>query len=195
MKKPLLFTFLAGCLITLLASCQSGKPRLFQVVDGPGMENEATDEERKEANINSETTLLLLRVRTIYEAAEKAYQNTGELGTDTNLDEEYCSEGWRKLVDKVLQRQRETDFLCLDADYWVMGQDVENYSADNFRVKEIDIEAPKHAVVTFDLHNFGEVRPVRITLVYEKDQWMIDNFYDVRNNLDWRKMMEEYLQE
>lgn len=108
-------------------------------------------------------------------------------------DEKYCTKDWNELLAKIYDYDsvnNPDDIGYFDADYWIMGQDGQDLSVS-------DIEVVKHegdnAVVGLRLHNSGNSIKVNLDLKYERDDWFIDNFTDVDNNLDWKKDMKDYL--
>jgi hypothetical protein len=109
-----------------------------------------------------------------------------------NLAPLYCSKDWNVMLAAIAEADKDKDMGFFDADYWVMGQDYQDISADNIKVER---QTEQEATAMLDLHNCGNVIQVRLSLVLEDGQWMIDNFEDVSNGLDWKLAMKEYLEE
>ncbi len=108
-------------------------------------------------------------------------------------DEKFCTKEWNDLLSKIYEFDsvnNPDDIGFFDADYWIMGQDFENLSIS-------DVELTKHdgnnASAEFSLHNFGSTTKVCVELKYERDDWFIDNFIDLDNNINWKKDMKDYL--
>lgn len=199
--------FYIAAMATLMAC--SGKTENATPADDQKVDSTATVE-KKEATPTAEDPSqveadVLARVKAIYDHAAKAYANDGSEGTDTNLDELYCSKDWNATVRAVYEKDMATDGMgFFEADYWVMGQDVDDYRADGFKVERIfssldpEVGEPKEvnpidrAGVVFNLHNCGTTKEVRIELVKENGKWMIDDMTDVEVNLDWKQSMKEY---
>ena len=49
------------------------------------------------------------------------------------------------------------------------------------------------ATVELNLHNCGSITPVRLEMVMEDGLWRIDNFIDVKYDINWKAGMKEYL--
>ena len=131
------------------------------------------------------------RVAEIYQQVAATYTNDNDNPDSRRLDSLYCSSDWNRLthvIDSIDRNLGEMGFF--DADYWVMGQDYGDISADNIRVENMDADS---ASVMLQLHNMGNLIPIRLKMVNEQGNWMIDDFLDVNNNVDWKASMLEYI--
>ena len=129
------------------------------------------------------------RVADIYRQVADAY--THDNPDTRRLNSLYCSKEWNLLtliIDSIDSNLGEIGFF--DADYWVMGQDYEDISADSIRVEKMVADS---ASVMIRLHNLGNLIPVRLKMVNEQGNWMIDDFIDVKYNYDWKASMMEYI--
>ena len=77
-----------------------------------------------------------------------------------------------------------------EADYWVMGQDWGDLSVSDVQVTSM---TDSTATVNLNLHNLGNPTAVRLEMRLEDGSWKIDNFVDVKNDMDWKANMKEYL--
>jgi hypothetical protein len=127
-----------------------------------------------------------------YDDVAKTYGNDVMPNNLKNLAPLYCSKDWNAMLAAIAEADKDKDMGFFDADYWVMGQDYQDISADNIKVER---QTEQEATAMLDLHNCGNVIQVRLSLVLEDGQWMIDNFEDVSNGLDWKQAMKEYLEE
>ena len=130
------------------------------------------------------------RVKEIYDDVAQTYGNDVMPNKLKNLAPLYCSKDWNAMLAAIAEADKDMGFF--EADYWVMGQDYQDISADNIKVEQ---QSEQEATVMLDLHNCGNVTQVRLSLVLEDGQWMIDNFEDVSNGLNWKQAMKEYLEE
>ena len=187
MKTNLLFVL---AMTMVMPSCD-WKAKLADAIDGMAEDSVQVEEPEDLSAIKAEVTQ---RVADIYAHLTKAMNNYGEEGTDLSLDELYCSDDWRATVAAVYRHDMMLDGIgFFEADYWVMGQDASNVYADNIAVEEIlDND---NASVVLDLHNFDSVTKVRVDMVREKGEWMIDDFTDLTHDLDWKAAMNENLAE
>lgn len=192
--------------ISLISSCKWIKPQeakiaeqendSTQVHDSVSAVQETQQPVSQVKSVEEEVAALNSRIKEIYGAVEKAYSSDAALPTNSNLDVKYCSKAWRRTVSEVAAKQEETGDLCLDMDYWVMGQDYDNVKVTNYYLEKIMLEDAEYGTVaafTLKIHNCGSVTPVRVDLIKENGKWVIDNFTDLKYNIDFRKMMQEYL--
>ena len=138
---------------------------------------------------------IVSRVQSIYDDifAEYNKANEDESTPTSSPDEKYCSDDWNKALQAVSdydQQNHPDDIGFFEADYWVMGQDFGDLSVSDSQVVEHDGNKAK---VQFDLHNDGEVIPVRLDLQFERGDWFIDDFYEIDHEYDWKKDMKEYV--
>jgi len=136
----------------------------------------------KEAVVEHDATELKTRVESIYNDVTTTYNKYNEseelsLGSveTANLDKKYCSEEWNALLEKVAEKdkQNEDEIGFFDFDYWISGQDFQNLKVTDVKVQKIEGDK---ATVILNLHNFGSVTPMKLDMVYERDNWFIDNF-------------------
>lgn len=141
------------------------------------------------------------RVYEIYRAVFNVYnawsKNDAAVDlTNYDFDSEYCSRDWNDIVTRVSEYDNSHDEIEIgffEADYWVMGQDVDELSISNVRL--IDLKQDK-ALVEFNLTNCGSVSLVRLEMVQEDGEWKIDNFIGVNRyygDINWKADMKDYL--
>ena len=146
-----------------------------------------------------DTGLVVQRVNDIYTQVFDLYGKasaTSDFSSLENIDSLYCSADWNAWVARVndFDRQHEEDGMMgfFDADYWIMGQDWQDLSVSDIRV--IDL-SDSTATVELNLHNCGTITPVRLEMVMDEGLWRIDNFIDVKYDVNWKAGMKEYLAE
>ncbi|MBR1543274.1 MAG: DUF3828 domain-containing protein [Muribaculaceae bacterium] len=194
MKTLKVFLPLVILIIAAMSACSNHTDKDSQKSQAEAQETSAEvngvgEDERK--SVEGE---VLQRVAEIYSLVEAAYRSTADMGPDVDIDKEFCTRSWCELRDKVLEKQTRTGYLYLDADYWVMGQDVDKFYADGFEFERFD-EKNEKAYVRLKLHNMGSEVPVEVSLIREGGDWRIDNFKDLKYDIDFRAMMEECLTE
>lgn len=163
-----------------------------QILDGPGMVHEPDHADSIAYGLTPESDEVRNAVAEIYAAVEKEYAQSA-YGTDSDLAARFCSKAWRETVRRVREKENLTDDICLDADYWVMGQDVSDFHVDSISVDHYYAKEPRSAFMSVKVHNCGQTTPVFLKLVEEDGKWVIDNFIDIKNDLDWRQSMDDYL--
>lgn len=160
------------------------------MLDGPGSVYEPTVEEVSQYALET--------VQRLYEAVGEAYSSEDWQTQSNELDKKFCSKDWNATVRAVIEKDNKNpdEMGFFDADYWVMGQDFDQkiHATDFFLEKILMDDTPWEAAVTLKLHNFSEI-PVRVNLIYEGGEWRVDDLTDIRNDLDWKKSMKEYLAE
>ena len=131
------------------------------------------------------------RVEEIYADVFGVYNKANEAQSMEPLnarsfEQDYCSQDWNNLVAAVLAKNEN----YFEADYWIMGQDWDNVGIKDVKVSKVSDTV---CTATFNIINFGTAHPACLTLVYERGNWFIDNFIDVKYSLDWKEGMKEDL--
>ena len=116
------------------------------------------------------------------------------MGEDPHYcDSLYCSEDYysaEQLGVKLSMAIGEDGYL-IGGDHWVVGQD---FALDwDYSVKEIRDITDSTAVVELNIHNFEDTR-VRLDLVYERDNWFVDEFHIFYDNERGKHMTSEKAQ-
>ncbi len=140
------------------------------------------------------------RVERIYGHVAKTYNecNRGNELTlpKENFDKEYCSDDWNATLKKALESQPDSDDIGpFDYDYWIVGQDFGHVSVSDVKVVKLE---GNNAIVKLNLHNLGSVSKINLKMVYERNNWYIDDMaegpeYDSINGL--KCYMKEYIME
>lgn len=174
---------------------------------GRAVNNDKVAVEETAVNQTSDADAVAQRVQEIYAAVFKVYNEEDSLrNLDIQMENgvweqrgkfntDFCSKEWNALlaqVDEIDSLYHSDELGFWDFDYWIMGQDWHNLSISDVEVMSV---TPSEAAVQFQLHNFDSVTPVAMMLVKEDDIWKIDNFMDVDNDLNWKKLMQEYVKE
>lgn len=120
-------------------------------------------------------------------------EGLGAYGHRDEFNRNFCSREWNRLSQQIheidsLYHSDELGFW--DADYWIMGQDWHNLSISDVEVLAV---TPTEAAVQLQLHNFDSAKPVALRLVLEDGVWKIDDFLDVEHDMDWKRSMQEYV--
>ncbi len=113
--------------------------------------------------------------------------------SELDLDDKYCSAEWLDLLKKIVaydNKYHEGDMGFFDFDYWVMGQDFDNLSVHDVKVISMN---DNEAVVGLTLVNMGEDIKLKLCMVYERDDWYIDNFENLSLDFEMKNSMKEYL--
>ena len=186
--------------ISLISSCKWIKPHeakitekenddSTQVHDSVPAVQETQQPVSQTKSVEEEVAALNSRIKEIYGTVERVYKRDALPNTD--LDAKYCSKAWRQTVKAVSAKQNKTDELCLDCDYWIMGQDWQDLGLSRVRAREI---TDSTAVVDFLLHNCGEEIPVSLDMVRQDGRWLIDNFFNVRDDFSFKDEMLQYVE-
>lgn len=121
------------------------------------------------------------RVVDIYEDVAATYNKSNEaldpnLPDSVDFDSKYCSEEWNNTLKEALLSQPDSDEIgVFDYDYWIQGQDYGDVSVSRVHVVSLDGD---RAVVTLTVHNMGMDNEIRLNMVYERDDWYIDDIVD-----------------
>ena len=94
-----------------------------------------------------------------------------------NFDSLYYSEEFYLLDSQIGDIEEQLGGpIVHDADDWICAQDFgKDLSA---KVTSVKMRGNKKALVTVKIHNFGTDFEQNLTMVYERDNWFIDDMYD-----------------
>lgn len=106
----------------------------------------------------------------------------------------YCTRDWNDWITQVTTydatHQEDGMVGFFEADYWIMGQDWGELAVSDVHVTSM---TDSTATVELNLHNLGIVTALRLDMCQEDGAWKIDNFIDVKNDVDWKANMKDYL--
>ena len=84
-----------------------------------------------------------------------------------------CSERYMKLYNEASQLSKRSGMTFLSGDHWVQGNDVDEKWS--YRILDVTDITPTTATARVLINNFTE-REVTLRLVFERDDWYVDNF-------------------
>ena len=105
----------------------------------------------------------------------------------------FCTRDWNDWATQVTSYDAtHNDGMVgfFEADYWMMGQDWGELAVSDVHVTAM---TDSTATVELNLHNLGNVTALRLELCQEDGAWKIDDFIDIKNGLDWKASMKDYL--
>ena len=129
----------------------------------------ADDERHTEAYIKQ-------RIESIYSHfgySETSRGPEGEGMPAVNYDSLYCSTRYLKLLEEAKAISRREGTICIDADHWIVGQDVDKEW--RYELKEVRNITASTAQVELMVHNFSDNKVV-LDLFFEHGEWYVDNF-------------------
>lgn len=94
-----------------------------------------------------------------------------------NFDSLYFSEEFYRLDSQIGDIENQLgEPIVHDADDWICAQDFgKDLSA---KVNSVKMRGNKKALVSVIIHNYGKDFEQDLTVVYERDNWFIDDMYD-----------------
>ena len=93
-----------------------------------------------------------------------------------------CSQHYLGLYAEASEKSQSEGTIFLDADHWTMGQDVsEDWS---YGLQQVNNITDTTAKATMIIHNFTDQKVV-LDLVFERDDWYVDNFYSYYEGADY----------
>ena len=119
------------------------------------------------------------RVSEIYSHVYGEYLNHFDDGIlwDINFDSLYYSEEFYRLHNQIGDLEEQLGGpLVHDVNYWICAQDYDKDLAA--RVLRVKMDGNKKAKVTINIHNCGQDKEEILTMVYERDNWFIDDMFD-----------------
>ena len=91
-----------------------------------------------------------------------------------NYDSLFCTDSYLALSAEAQKVSEETGEIWIDADHWIVGQDIsEDWS---YKIKKIDILSDSTATVELNVHNFNDERVI-LDLLFQRGDWFVDNFH------------------
>ena len=134
------------------------------------------------------------RVEEIYSHVASVYLKHYEDGKslwEVNLDSLYYSEELYKLDRQIGDLEEEMcEPIIHDCDFWILAQDFPSDLA--FRVLKVKMDGNKKAYVTINVHCFGNDEEEKLTMIYERDNWFIDDLRDGTMKDHMKKILKEY---
>ena len=105
---------------------------------------------------------------------DPSYDENGKkiLDNGYNYDSAYCSSRYYALLSRAIDVMDDDDIL-LDCDHWTDSQDYDDFTCEVDKIENITDSA---ATVVLSASNWGEEYTVTLSLLYEKDDWYVDDF-------------------
>lgn len=153
----------------------------------------SADSLNMEVMFKQESEAIKDRVEWIFSIVKSDYMSKGGVTSSELLDRCYCSESWNRLLLAVHCKEEETYVTFFDIDYWAMVRDSGMINYDEFVVTDLTLGDEKRATVAYTVYGSDTYTPAKVDLVFEKGQWVIDNFYNLKYMLDVRKSMQRFL--
>ena len=127
------------------------------------------------------------RVSSIYNKIFLDYNHGHENGTA--YDKMYCTNAYNKVCRKIDEATSKSpgEVIGIDYDHWVQAQDYENLS---YKILSVYIVSPSTTMVNVEITNTGIKTNVTLKMVYEHDNWYIDDFI-VDGNSEVKTLREE----
>lgn len=153
-----------------------------------------TDTLTSEMSAEVQEGIILERVKDIYYMIRSDYMSHGGSFDNELYDQAFCSQSWNRLMMRVHRKEYETGTLFFEINHWAMAQYTSIPFYDEFRISYLNLHSRvKRAVVSFMVYEDYSYTPARIELVYEDNQWKIDNFYNMKYKLNVRTAMWNYI--
>ena len=114
------------------------------------------------------------RVNEMYSNVVSAYLKQN---FSVDFDSLYFSEEFYRLDNQIGDIENQLGGPIIhDADDWICAQD---YGKDlSAKVNSVKMRGDKKALVNVIIHNFGTDVEQNLTVVFERDNWFIDDLYD-----------------
>ena len=140
------------------------------------------------------------RVTAIYEDVFVTYNDNNTVNgwsiiEQRNFEKDYCSEDFNNVLKEVEEYDKkhadEYEMGYFESDYWIQGQDWNDLS---MKIDSISELTENNAKVRVIITNFGEEELVELSMVFERDDWYIDNFITFGEfGYDEKLGMKEYI--
>ncbi len=148
-----------------------------------------------EIALQVESGIVLEHVRSIYDIVKHESENLGGSVDNDLLDKTYCSKSWNKMLAAVRRKEFHTNILFFEINHWTMAYDTNQVKFDEFEVRccYIGADNERLASVQFTVYTPYNYIPACVDLVYEDGGWKIDNFHHLKNAINMKECMWEYL--
>ena len=167
-------------------------PLLFEKMKGFRL----TDHKHSDEYLKERTESIYFDVTHFYNRLGTLRQEGGgEPEQWPDFDAQYCSKAWNDLLAAVQQEEErlgDTAAGFFSRNYWLGAQTLDFLYIN--KVEVID-RTGDQATVSLTLHNGDRAVPVLLCMVFENDDWRIDNMTYYWNekpstrNVDWRQEM------
>ena len=112
---------------------------------------------------------ILERMDAIY----SRYKDENGVKRNVDYDGLFCSARYKKLYKKASDICDKNDDILLDYDHWTCSQDDGDFKVKSIKVQNIT-ESTALAIV--EATNYGSKTTIRLKLLFEKDDWYVDDF-------------------
>lgn len=162
---------------SILASCGNNPKALSNSLKAAAVD--VNDGKHTEAYIRQRIDSMYSHIKYIpYNPDEdnEAYRMEHEEDDSPSIfdyDSMFCTTHYYELEKQCNQMSAETGFIFLDADHWIMGQDIsEDWSYKVMKVSDI---TETTATVEMEIQNFEKQTGI-LELVFERGDWYVNDF-------------------
>ena len=180
--KRFMMSFASAAVVLLMAACGGKTNKTASDADSVGTDSAATDSvvaSAPEVKVDKHTEdYLRERVDSFYfRYKNPKYQKDGMRiynGKGTiDKDSAFLSKRFKALLAKAEAIAKENEEPLLDYDHWTNSQDDNNFT---YEVGKISQMTDSTAIVTINAKNFGNRYNVRLRMLFERDDWFVDDF-------------------
>lgn len=118
------------------------------------------------------------RVAKIYEDYIYNHNNINNRQNHIDIEKKYCSDSYNQLIERVnkMDNNYPDEIGFFDYDQWIDDQDFEDLRVVDIVMSLLEDDK---SIVSVYIHNSGFVYPINLVLCYERDDWYVDDFYDI----------------
>lgn len=159
--KKLLFLFF----VFAMSSCKSNQKETSKATEDTEFAEELFNTETSNSNSPNVENVITKRIEEIWSYVPDNMEA---------LDKKYCSKAYCEayaLADKYCE---ENGYILLDADHYLQGQDISDKGV-TAKVVDVTLDSELTATAQVVVNNFT-ARNVVLKLVFENDNWFIDDF-------------------
>lgn len=201
--KCLMMTTLMVAITTLFVGCNQTTDKKSTEKEPELAVNNAKDTKAASPDDDNKKTekYLVERVSNIYKDVCDTYNaaqndlNFTEKLAEKDFDGSYCTDSWNDILKQVIEFDKVNsvgEIGFFEFDYWIMGQDFQDMSFHD--VKVIDMH-DNEATVGLILVNMDSDIKLKLTMIYERGDWYIDDIENQTMDFDMKNDMTEYLKD
>lgn len=115
-------------------------------------------------------------------AIEKIYTEVMRHYNDGTFASASYTEFESERFAEMCRRSGESEFICIDWDYWIRAQDFDNVKLSRTAITGFDMEK-RTAKADVYIINFNKEQLIQPSLIFENGKWVIDDFTEDGNSL------------
>ncbi len=187
MKKA----FVMAVAFVLMTACGSKTKQDTSATDSLTTDTLLTDSIAKSVVDKHSETYIRQRIESIYQCyRDSQFDESGVrvMEPHDDFDKKYCTISYLALMNKAIRMAGDDD-IVLDKDHWTNSQDDNDFTYIDVRISDVT-ETTAYAEVVAT--NFGKTYAICLALLFERDDWYVDDFFTPNEDTGELESEKEY---